>query len=227
MEYRKSRPSSGKYSGRPARCVSNPAARSRAAELMGMQCLSCRAILPDAAKFCVECGAPAPLACAACGYVVSSRVNFCPECGARFGERDIQRGAAESRNESTPTDHVDARVERRQLTVLFCDLVGSTAMSTRLDPEDLREVIGAYHRCVAETVQIVDGFVARYMGDGAVVYFGYPHAHEDNAERAVRAALALIANVGKLRTRQEPLSARIGIATGLVVVGELVSTGAA
>src|SRR5262249_46477967 len=82
--------------------------------------------------------------------------------------------------------------ERRQLTVMFCDLVGSTALSARLDPEDLREVIGAYHRTIAETVAPFAGFVAKYMGDGALVYFGYPRAHEHDAERAVRAALALI-----------------------------------
>ena len=110
--------------------------------------------------------------------------------------------------------------------MLFCDLVGSTALSTRLDPEDLREVIGAYHRCIAETVGAFGGFVARYMGDGAMVYFGYPNAHEDNAERAVRAALALSLNVRNLHARDERLSARIGIATGLVIVGELVSAGA-
>src|SRR5215470_15148676 len=85
---------------------------------------------------------------------------------------------------------VDA--ERRQLTVLFCDLVGSTALSARLDPEDLREVIGAYHHCVANTVARFAGFVAKYMGDGVLVYFGYPEAHEDDAERAVRAGLAVI-----------------------------------
>jgi class 3 adenylate cyclase len=85
-----------------------------------------------------------------------------------------------------------AGAERRQLTVMFCDLVGSTALSARLDPEDLREVIGAYHRSIAETVAPYDGFVAKYMGDGALIYFGYPRAHEDDAERSVR-ALALIA----------------------------------
>jgi len=106
-------------------------------------------------------------------------------------------------------------------TVLFSDLVGSTELSSRLDPEDLRDVIGAYCRCVADTVARFDGFVARYMGDGALVYFGYPHAHEDNAERALRAALAIISNIGKLDVRHERLSTRIGIATGLVVVGEL------
>jgi class 3 adenylate cyclase len=80
--------------------------------------------------------------------------------------------------------------ERRQLTVMFCDLVGSTALSARLDPEDLRDVIGAYHTCVAEVVGRFEGFVAKYMGDGVLVYFGYPQAHEEDTERAVRAALA-------------------------------------
>ena len=83
--------------------------------------------------------------------------------------------------------------ERRQVTVIFSDLVGSTALSARMDPEDLREVISAYQKCVAETVQRFGGFVAKYMGDGVLVYFGYPQAHEDDAERAVRAGLELIA----------------------------------
>jgi class 3 adenylate cyclase/predicted ATPase len=116
--------------------------------------------------------------------------------------------------------------ERRQLTVMFCDLVGSTALSSRLDPEDLRSVIGVYHKCVAETVARFDGFVAKYMGDGVLIYFGYPHAHEDDAERAVRAGLALMEAVGKLRV-QDPLQVRIGVATGLVVVGDIVGSGEA
>ena len=88
--------------------------------------------------------------------------------------------------ETEPTRRDDA--ERRQLTVMFTDLVGSTALSTKLDPEDMRSVFGAYHKCVAETVARFDGFVAKYMGDGVLIYFGYPHVHEDDAERAVRAA---------------------------------------
>jgi len=116
--------------------------------------------------------------------------------------------------------------ERRQLTVMFCDLVGSTALSAKLDPEDLRAVIGAYHKCVAETVAGFGGFVAKYMGDGVLVYFGYPQAHEDDAERAVRAGLALIEAVRQLNAA-EPLQVRIGIGTGLVVVGDLIGTGSA
>ena len=119
-----------------------------------------------------------------------------------------------------------AEGERRQLTVMFCDLVGSTPLSTRFDPEDLREIVGAYHRCVADTVGRFDGFVAKYMGDGVLIYFGYPQAQEDDAERAVGAGLAVIEAVGRLAT-QEPLNVRIGIATGLVVVGDLIGAGAA
>src|SRR6201981_191986 len=120
-----------------------------------------------------------------------------------------------------------ASAERRQLTVMFCDLVGSTALSTRLDPEDLREVIGAYHRAVAEIVAGFDGFVSRYMGDGVLIYFGYPQAHEDDAERAVRAGLSAIDAVGRLDAKSVKLQARVGIATGLVVVGDLIGEGSA
>src|SRR5262249_13058482 len=117
--------------------------------------------------------------------------------------------------------------ERRQLSVMFCDLVGSTALASQLDPEDLREVIGAYHKCVAETIGRYDGFVAKYMGDGVLAYFGYPQAHEDDAERAVRAGLGLIDAVGHLDVNSVKLQARVGIATGLVVVGDLIGEGSA
>ena len=115
--------------------------------------------------------------------------------------------------------------ERRQVTVMFSDLVGSTALSARMDPEDLREVISAYQKCVAATVQRYGGFIAKYMGDGVLVYFGYPQAHEDDAERAVRGGLELVAAVGALKTHAT-LQTRVGIATGLVVVGDLIGSGA-
>jgi class 3 adenylate cyclase/ABC-type lipoprotein export system ATPase subunit len=130
--------------------------------------------------------------------------------------------ATTSSASSTPPED---RAERRQVTVMFSDLVGSTALSTRMDPEDLREVISAYQKCAAETVQRFDGFIAKYMGDGVLVYFGYPQAHEDDAERAVRAGLGLVAAVGALKTHAS-LQTRVGIATGLVVVGDLLGTGA-
>src|SRR4029079_13416040 len=115
--------------------------------------------------------------------------------------------------------------ERRQVTVMFSDMVGSTALSAHMDPEDLREVISAYQKCVAKTVERFGGFVAKYMGDGVLVYFGYPQAHEDDAERAVRAGLELIATVAGLKTKAS-LQTRVGIATGLVVVGDLIGSGA-
>jgi class 3 adenylate cyclase/tetratricopeptide (TPR) repeat protein len=133
----------------------------------------------------------------------------------------------------------EAAAARRQLTVMFCDLVGSTALSARLDPEELREVIAAYHRCAAEAVRRFDGLVAKYMGDGVLVYFGFPRAHEDDAERAVRAGLDIVAAVARLdmpaipgtpalggRPSGDQLQVRIGIATGLVVVGDLIGEGA-
>jgi class 3 adenylate cyclase len=119
-------------------------------------------------------------------------------------------------------------VERRQLTVVFCDLVGSTALSARVDPEDLRGIIAAYHRCCTELVERNGGFVAKYMGDGVLAYFGYPQAHEHDTERAVRAGLGLVEAVPKLSTTAGvPLQIRVGIATGLVVVGDLIGAGAA
>ena len=118
--------------------------------------------------------------------------------------------------------------ERRQLTVMFCDLVGSSALSVRLDPEDLRLVIGAYHACVAEVIARNDGVIARYMGDGVLAYFGYPQAHEDDAEQATRAGLALVDAVANLQTDYGgELQVRVGIATGMVVVGDLTGEGAA
>jgi predicted ATPase/class 3 adenylate cyclase len=116
--------------------------------------------------------------------------------------------------------------ERRQVTVMFSDLVGSTALSARMDPEDLREVISAYQKCVVETVDRFGGFVAKYMGDGVLVYFGYPQAHEDDTERAVRAGLELVASVSVLKSSSR-LQTRVGIATGLVVVGDLIGSGEA
>jgi class 3 adenylate cyclase len=126
---------------------------------------------------------------------------------------------------AAPSVSPEDRAERRQVTVMFSDLVGSTALSAHMDPEDLREIILAYQKCVGETVQRFAGFVAKYMGDGVLVYFGYPQAHEDDAERAVRAGLELAAAVGGLKTHAA-LQTRVGIATGLVVVGDLIGFGA-
>jgi class 3 adenylate cyclase/predicted ATPase len=139
--------------------------------------------------------------------------------------RDLAHSPTSLTSAPTPSPPIDA--ERRQLTVMFCDIVGSTALASRLDPEDLREVIVAYHRGVAGIVAGFDGFVAKYMGDGVLAYFGYPRAHEDDAERAVRAGLGVIDAVGRLDVKSVKLQARVGIATGLVVVGDLIGEGSA
>jgi len=118
--------------------------------------------------------------------------------------------------------------ERRQLTIMFCDLVGSTAMSARFDPEDMRAIIGAYHRCCATVITANGGYIAKYMGDGVLAYFGYPQAHEHDAERSVRAGLAIVETAPKLKTVADaPLHVRVGIATGIVVVGDLLGSGEA
>jgi class 3 adenylate cyclase len=142
--------------------------------------------------------------------------------GATTGQEPPSIGSATS----TTSARLGASGERRQVTVMFSDLVGSTALAARMDPEDLRDVIAAYQKAVAETVQRFGGFVAKYMGDGVLVYFGYPQAHEDDAERAVRAGLELIQAVGGLKSTA-PLQTRVGIATGLVVVGDLIGAGEA
>ncbi|QOG22815.1 MULTISPECIES: adenylate/guanylate cyclase domain-containing protein [Bradyrhizobium] len=133
-------------------------------------------------------------------------------------------GSAQAAAGPAPRDSA----ERRQLTVMFCDLVGSSALSARLDPEDLRAVIRAYHACIAEIIARSQGIIARYMGDGVLAYFGYPQAHEDDAEQATRAGLALVDAVANLETDvSTQLQVRIGIATGMVVVGDLIGEGAA
>jgi class 3 adenylate cyclase len=157
---------------------------------------------------------------------VGHRLKLLGAIAALRADAGARAPAADAVAPSTaPSASAEDRAERRQVTVMFSDLVGSTALSARMDPEDLREVISAYQRCVAETVQRFGGFVAKYMGDGVLVYFGYPQAHEDDAERAVRAGLELVAAVGALKTHA-PLQTRVGIATGLVVVGDLIGSGA-
>src|SRR5258707_2582731 len=152
-------------------------------------------------------------------------LNAITALGGEPPTRDVAQSATSVTFAPTSPPPIDA--ERRQLTVMFCDLVGSTALSARLDPEDLREVVAAYHRAVADVVASFDGFVAKYMGDGVLAYFGYPRAHEDDAERAVRAGLGMVDAVGRLDIKSVKLQARVGIATGPVVVGDLIGEGSA
>ena len=142
--------------------------------------------------------------------------------------RELALHMRTSAQDQAPAEPRYDEAERRQLTVMFCDLVGSTALSAKLDPEDLRGIVRAYHRCCTAIVERNGWYVAKYMGDGVLAYFGYPQAHEHDAERAVQAGLALVQAVPNLKTAiDSPLQVRIGIATGLVVVGDLVGKGAA
>src|SRR6267154_1300443 len=169
--------------------------------------------------------------------VASLRDDDLRELGLTIGDRKRVLAAASASAALTalpsasvpqPASPPHAAAERRQLTVLFCDLANSTALSARLDPEDMREVIRAYQSACANVIARHDGVVAKFMGDGLLAYCGYPRAHEDEAERAVRAGLDIVASVGDLQTpARETLQVRIGIATGLVVVGDLIGTGAA
>ncbi|WP_271553242.1 adenylate/guanylate cyclase domain-containing protein [Bradyrhizobium sp. CCBAU 45394] len=193
-----------------------------------MECPNCHSDTPDTGKFCIACGAAVEARCPFCGSANRPNAKFCAECGRPLTARASTTREAPLFAAACPIAPVAASAERRQLTVMFCDLVGSTQLSARLDPEDLRDVIGAYHRAVAEIIARFEGFVAKYMGDGVLAYFGYPRAHEHDAERAVRAGLALVEAVPRLELITEcGLQVRIGIATGLVVVGDLTGSGEA
>jgi len=169
-----------------------------------MRCPSCMAENATTRRFCAQCGALLPSPCPACGFENEPTARFCGGCGKSLGEV-----AAPAPTIVPAPPRIDS-AERRQLTVMFCDLVGSTALSSRLDPEDLREDIAAYHSAVAGVVAAFDGFVAKYMGDGVLAYFGYPRAHEDDAERAVHAGLGLVGAVGRLDVKSVKLQARVG-----------------
>jgi class 3 adenylate cyclase/predicted ATPase len=193
-----------------------------------LQCPNCRAETAKGGKFCIACGSALASLCAACGGSNPAGATFCADCGALLiASKRTDTGRSASSRKAGRTLLASPIAERRQLTVIFCDLVGSTALASRLDLEDLRAVIGAYQRCCAEVIERAGGFIAKYMGDGVLAYFGYPKAHEDDAERAVRAGLALIEAAGELHADGRPLQVRIGIATGLVVVGDLLGEGAA
>jgi class 3 adenylate cyclase/tetratricopeptide (TPR) repeat protein len=179
-----------------------------------MRCPSCASDNPDDGKFCAQCGATFKRRCAKCGFENSSTARFCSDCGSPISAAGNQRA-------------LDAPVsdgERRHLTVLFCDLVSSTQIAARLDPEDWRDIAAAYQRSAAEAVTRFGGHVAKYLGDGLVVYFGFPEAHEDDGERAVRSGLAIVDSVAALSAGLDAkhnvkLAVRVGIHTGSVVVG--------
>ena len=186
-----------------------------------MKCARCGAIAADTKKFCGDCGTPLPWQCHACGNNNPADKRFCGDCGAPC--------RAEAHETRVVGSGVVSSPERRLLTVMFVDLVGSTALGERLDPEHLRKIIGAFQRTVKAVINQFEGFVARYMGDGVLVYFGYPLSHEADVERAIRAGLTVVEAVEALKTLAGPsgtLKARIGIDTGLVIAGDLIGSGA-
>jgi class 3 adenylate cyclase len=178
--------------------------------------------MAESARFCNECGAPAATLCAACGAANPATAKYCSECGI-----ELRAAPAARASPASPAAAPATPAERRPLTVMFCDLVSSTELSVRLDPEDLSALLKAYQGRVAETIVRFDGFIAKYMGDGVLVYFGWPRAGEADAEQAVRAALAIVETVSAAPIKGEALRVRIGIATGLTVVGERIGAGEA
>src|SRR6266849_6669259 len=191
-----------------------------------MRCPSCGVENPEGAKFCIECASPFPRRCPSCGAENLPRAKFCAACatpltGRPEGEK-ATGGKGETAKDFGPrtSDAGLSAGERRQLTVEFIDLVGSTTLSQQLDPEDYHGRVRAYQAACGQVIARYDGHIAQYLGDGVLVYFGYPAAHDEDAVRAVRSGLDIVAAVGQLECTP-PLQVRIGIHTGPVVVGEI------
>src|SRR5713101_4877009 len=178
-----------------------------------MRCQNCSAENPQGAKFCIQCATPFQHRCQKCGFENPSQARFCAECAAPLD------AAAPIGVEAEPRDSLAG--ERRHLTLLFCDLVGSTEIASHLDPEEWRAIIADYHRAAAQAIERFGGSVAQYLGDGVMAYFGWPEAHDNDAERAARAGLAIQEAITKLNEHpaRPKLAARVGIDSGTVVVG--------
>src|ERR1700722_9761679 len=192
-----------------------------------MRCPNCQSENPEHASFCIECGAAFERHCFKCAFENPPRAKFCSRCGSSFTQAAIAADGEASRPDLRTNDEAASGRgghdgERRHLTVLFCDLVGSTAIAARLDPEQWRETLAGFHRVAAEAISRFDGHVAKYLGDGVMAYFGWPAAHDNDAERAARAGLALLDAIAKLNEQpgHAKLSARVGIDSGLVVIGK-------
>src|SRR6266849_6038539 len=191
--------------------------RSQSLGFLGkpMRCSKCGTDNATNARFCNQCAAPLSKHCPKCASANAAEARFCAQCAAPL------EPAASLRAEAEPGD-AGLTGERRHLTVLFCDLAGSTAIAAQLDPEEWRETVSSYHRAAAQAITRFDGHVAKYLGDGVMAYFGWPAAHDNDAERAARAGLAILDAIVQLN--QQPghaqLSARVGIDSGLVVIGQ-------
>jgi class 3 adenylate cyclase len=189
-----------------------------------LQCPGCSVEVPEGNRFCGKCGTALPRACPSCGHAVPTENSFCSKCGTSV----VAGSAAPARSQTqrtAPTTSIGS-AERRQLTIMLCDMVGSSALSTRLDPEEQADVIAAFHACCANEIKPLGGMVAQYLGDGVRAYFGYPTAHENDAERAILAGLAILNSIAILKPAGEvALQTRIAIGSGVVVVGDLVRQG--
>lgn len=198
-----------------------------------MRCPNCGTENQRERRFCAQCGAPVGIQCPTCGFVNEPEANFCGGCGQAV-KAPAPSPEPPSACPST-VRHEVAGAEHRQITVMFCDLVGSTELSEKLEAEQLREVIHDFQEACREAIARFDGFIARYMGDGILAYFGYPQAHEQDAERAVRASLRIVEAIAGLndkigddgRREGVALAVRVGIATGPVITGDVVGEGAA
>ena len=182
-----------------------------------MRCSKCGNDNRRGRKFCATCGVPLIVTCSRCGASNQPDERFCGDCGAAVNDDALAITAAGTAPVTVPTGG-----ERRHLTVLFSDLVGSTEIAARLDPEEWRELTASYHRAAADAITRFGGHVAKYLGDGVMAFFGYPEAHDNDAERAVRAALQSLDSLARLNetsSHAPRLAARIGIDSGAVVVG--------
>src|SRR5262245_25546838 len=182
-----------------------------------MKCPSCQADHADSARFCTQCGTALPIQCSSCGAVSPPNSKFCGACGVALTTAQVPRPSMQGNADQESL----AGNERRHLTVLFCDMVESTRLAKALDPEDLNDITRRFYECCDTAIGQFDGIIANYIGDGVMALFGYPRAHEDDAERAVRAALSIIGAIDAAPPKNgRRVRVRIGIATGLVVVGE-------
>jgi class 3 adenylate cyclase len=181
-----------------------------------MRCSKCGSENPKDKRFCGDCGSPLRDCCPKCGADNPPDKRFCGDCGTAL------TGPAAAAEAPVQPIVASASAERRHLTVLFCDLVGSTEIAGQLDPEEWREMVANYHRAAAEAITRFGGHVAKYLGDGVMAYFGWPEAHDNDGERAARAGLAILETVPKLNhdSTRPKLTASVGIDSGAVVVGE-------
>src|SRR5471032_1038198 len=191
-----------------------------------MRCPSCHSENPDGTRFCIECGAALERRCLKCGVDNLPQAKFCGHCGSSFAEATTPPTGEAPRPDLPKKEDAPKRIdhdgERRHLTVLFCDVVGSTAIAAQLDPEQWRETLTGFHRVARAAITQFDGYVAKNLGDGVMAFFGWPQAHDNDAERAARAGLAILDAISKLNDQpgHVKLSVRVGIDSGAVVMGK-------